>query len=262
VIFRPELARLIRAGRKTQTRRPARVEPVCRYQPGKTYAVQPGRGQFAVCRIHVTTVRKELAGEIAFADARQEGFATTEEFKAAWVAIHDKAWLEHEHAMLDEAELDDGQVLDRDVWIMRRSLDMFEQRHAHKPVWVVSFRVHVEEEVRLLALRSDEIYVTSAAQAMRHEPEAVDADTQRAITGRSGTVQRQWGSLEQARRDRDRALLSREDQIVRLRRAARLRSVDASRELWALQNMLPSAADDRFVAKVRKTEAKVFRAAA
>jgi hypothetical protein len=145
---------------------------------------------------------------------------------------------------------------------MRRSLDMFEQRHAHKPVWVVSFRVHVEEEMRLLALRSDEIYVTSAAQAMRHEPEAVDADTQRAITGRSGTVQRQWGSLEQARRDRDRALLSREDQIVRLRRAARLRSVDASRELWALQNMLPSAADDRFVAKVRKTEAKVFRAAA
>jgi hypothetical protein len=262
VIFRPELARLIRAGRKTQTRRPARVEPVCRYQPGKTYAVQPGRGQFAVCRIHVTTVRKELAGEIAFADAGRRGSRRPRNSRPRGSRSTTRRGLSMSTRCSTRPSSTTGRSLDRDVWIMRRSLDMFEQRHAHKPVWVVSFRVHVEEEMRLLALRSDEIYVTSAAQAMRHEPEAVDADTQRAITGRAGTVQRQWGSLEQARRDRDRALLSREDQIVRLRRAARLRSVDASRELWALQNMLPSAADDRFVAKVRKTEAKVFRAAA
>jgi hypothetical protein len=75
-------------------------------------------------------------------------------------------------------------------------------------------------------------------------------------------VSRQWGSIEQARRDRDRALLTREDQIVRLQRAARLRSVDASREVWALQNMLASAPNDRFMLKLRKAEAKVFQPAA
>lgn len=262
MIFRPELARLVRQGRKTQTRRPTRSGEPCRYRQGKDYAVQPGRGQSATCRIMVDEVRQERLGDIAFADARAEGFTTTEDFKAAWVAIHDRAWLEHETAMLDEAENDDGVVLDRDVWLARRSLDMFAERHAHRDVWVIRFRLHAEEELRLLALRSDELYVTNSAQALPGEPEAVDEDTQKRITANAGTVQRQWGSIEQARRDRDRALLSREDQLVRLRRAARLRSVDASRELWALQNMLATAPEDRFVAKVRKTEAKVFRLAA
>lgn len=262
MIFRPELVRLIRQGRKTQTRRPIRADEPCRYREGKDYAVQPGRGQSATCRIHVTSVRQERLGDIPFTDARAEGFPTTEDFKAYWIAIHDAKWLEHETRMLNEAENDDGVVLDRDMWLMRRSLDIFDRRHADRTVWAISFCLHVEEEVRLLALRSDEIYVTNSAQAMRHEPEAVDEDTQKRITENAGTVQRQWGSLEQARRDRDRALLSREDQIVRLRRAARLRSIDASRELWALQNMLATASDQAFVMKVRKTEARVFQAAA
>jgi hypothetical protein len=147
-------------------------------------------------------------------------------------------------------------ILDRELWLTRRSLDMFDQRHADKPVWVITFHLHHDEQIRLLALRSDELYVTNAAQALPGEPEAVDEHTQREITRRSGTVQRQWGSIEQAHRDRDRALLSREDQIVRLRRAARLRSVDASRELWALEKMLAHGTHENFVAKVQKTEAE------
>jgi hypothetical protein len=269
VIFRPELARSIRQGRKTQTRRPVGTEPVCRYREGKSYAVQPGRGQAAVCRIMVTEVRQERLGDIAFMDARAEGFQTTEDFKAYWIAIHEKTWLEHETAMLNEAENDDGVILDRDTWLMRRSLDMFHRprrgnlpSHADRLVWVISFHLHAEDEIRLLALRSDEIYVTNPAQALPHEPEAVDVDTQKRITQDAGMTTGQWIALEQGHRDRDRALLSREDQIVRLRRAARLRSIDATRELWALENMLGTATDDRFVAKVRKTETKVFQIAA
>jgi uncharacterized protein YhfF len=262
VIFRPELARQIRQGRKTQTRRPVKPGEPCRYREGKSYAVQPGRGQTATCRIHITSVRLETAGEIAFTDARAEGFTTTDDFKTYWVAIHDKAWLDHETRMLEDAENDDGVILDRELWLTRRSLDMFDQRHADKPVWVITFHLHHDEQIRLLALRSDELYVTNAAQALPGEPEAVDEHTQREITRRSGTVQRQWGSIEQAGRDRDRALLSREDQIVRLRRAARLRSVDASRELWALEKMLAHGTHENFVAKVQKTERKVFQIAA
>lgn len=262
MIFRPELVRLIRQGRKTQTRRPTRNDEPCRYKRGKSYAVQPGRGKPATCRIYVDHVRQERLGDIAFTDARAEGFPTTDDFKAAWVEIHDAKWLEHEIAMLDEAENDDGVVLDRDTWLLRRSLDMFDRRHADRTVWVIAFRLDATPVGRFLALQSDELYTSSPARALPGEPEAVDEDTQNRITENAGTVQRQWGSLEQARRDRDRALLSREDQIVRLRRAARLRSIDASRELWALQNMLASASDQAFVTKVRKAEAKVFQQAA
>lgn len=270
MIFRPELARQIRAGTKTQTRRPVqttttngqtRIQP-CRYQPGKHYAVQPGRGQQATCRIHIDAVRTEQLGDIAYTDARAEGFRSTDEFKTYWISIHEKAWLEHENAMLTEAEHDDGVTLDRDTWITRRSLDMFQARHAHKTVHVITFHLHHEETLRLLALQSDELYTNNHARAIRDEPEAVDEHWQQRITEQAGTVQRQWGSIEQARRDRDRALLSREDQILRLRRAARLRSVDASRELWALQNMLATSSDERFVAKVQRTERKVFQIAA
>lgn len=262
MIFRPELAKQIRAGAKTQTRRLPRKGEPCRYKPGKDYAVQPGRGQAATCRIHIDAVRTERLGDIAYTDARAEGFRSTDDFKTYWVSIHDKAWLEHEKAMLAEAEHDDGVTLDHDTWIARRSLDMFEANHANKTVHVITFHLYHADTVRLLALRSDELYTNNHARAIRDEPEAVDEDTQKRITAQAGTVQRQWGSIEQARRDQDRALLSREDQIVRLRRAARLRSIDASRELWALQNMLPTASDDRFVAKVQKTERKVFQIAA
>jgi uncharacterized protein YhfF len=262
MIFRPELVRQIRAGRKTQTRRLARIEPVCRYKAGKSYAVQPGRGQSAVCRIHVNSVRRETVGDIAFADARAEGFATTEDFKVYWVSVHEKAWLEQEHAMLSEAENDDGVVLDREMWITRRSLDLFQRRHALKPGWVISFHLDTAPVGRLLALRSQEGYTTNPARAMVDEPEAVDADTQKRITEDAGRTTAHWLTIEQARRDRDRAMLSREDQIVRLQRASRLRKIDASREIWALENMLAAASDDSFVAKVRKTEAKVFRVAA
>lgn len=296
MIFQPPLVQQIRAGKKTQTRRPAKDGEPCRYREGKSYAVQPGRGQSATCRIHVTAVRQEIVGEIAFADARAEGFPTTDDFKTYWVSVHDRAWLEHEKAMLDEAELDDGVVLDRDLWLARRSLDMFERRHARRPVWVITFTLHAEEEVRFLGASSPLVeggkarlmsprkvkprparpahnpeamseneatgYVVSAARALPLEPEPVDRETQKRITQDAGMTTRQWQTVEQAHRDHDRALLSREDQIVRLQRAARLRSIDATRELWALQNMLKTAADEKFVAKVRKTEAKVFRVAA
>jgi uncharacterized protein YhfF len=118
MIFQPPLVQQIRAGKKTQTRRPAKDGEPCRYREGKSYAVQPGRGQSATCRIYVTAVRRETVGEIAFTDARAEGFPTTDDFKTYWVSVHDRAWLEHEKAMLDDAELDDGVVLDRDLWLM------------------------------------------------------------------------------------------------------------------------------------------------
>jgi len=296
MIFQTELVRKVRDGSKTQTRRPVKSgEQGCRYRPGKDIPVQPGSDHASTCRIMVTAVRQELVGDIAYTDARAEGFQTTEDFKAHWVALHDKAWLAHENAMLDEAENDDDVILDRDLWIMRRSLDMFERRHAHKPVWVITFQLHVVEEVRFLGASSPLVdggrarlmsarkvkprparpnnldgmseneasgYVASPARALTAEPEPVDRETQKRITDQAGTTARQWQAVEAARRDSERALLSREGQLARLQRAARLRSVDISRETWALQNMLRTATDDQFAQKARKAEGRVFQAAA
>lgn len=89
MIFRPELVRKIKAGDKTMTRRPVKPgEKDCRYQPGKAYAVQPGRTHAQVCRITITDVRQEAAGEISFKDARKEGFRTTTEFKDYWKTLY------------------------------------------------------------------------------------------------------------------------------------------------------------------------------
>jgi uncharacterized protein YhfF len=259
MIFQPELVRLIRQGRKTQTRRLVKTSQSCRYKPGKNYAVQPGRGEPAIARIQITAVRQERLGDIAYTDARAEGFATTDDFKTYWISVHDKAWLEHENRMLDEAEHDDGVVLDRDTWIKRRSLDMFEQWHADKNVWVIAFLL--DATPRFLALRSDELYTTNPARALPGEPEAVDEDTQKWITDNANLTSRQWQAVEAAGREQDRALISREEQLTRLQRAARLRSVDISREAWALRNMLASNGD-AFERKIRRAEHRVFRAAA
>jgi uncharacterized protein YhfF len=87
VIFSPELAKLIVQGKKTQTRRVAAGRD-CRYKPGRSYAVQPGRGQKAVTRITVQAVRVEPLGALTLKDAKREGFRTTQEFRDHWQRLH------------------------------------------------------------------------------------------------------------------------------------------------------------------------------
>jgi hypothetical protein len=88
MIFKPRLVRLILAGKKTQTRRPRRGEEECRYQVGRSYAVQPGRGMESVGRILITDVREELLHELTQPDAIREGFRTTEEFFDYWRELY------------------------------------------------------------------------------------------------------------------------------------------------------------------------------
>lgn len=134
MIFTPPLARAVATGRKTQTRRPVKGDKPCRYQAGHSYAVQPGRGKEAIARLRVLDVHDELAGDITFADARREGFRTTLEFKAAWVSLYDKAWLDGHN---DDA-------------IEATAVQRFDERHAGTPVWVITFTLD-RDHVRLLA---------------------------------------------------------------------------------------------------------------
>ncbi len=86
------------------------------YKVGKSYAVQPNRGKKAVARIFITNIRKEKVGAISEADAINEGFASKEDFIAAWQRIH-------------------GQDADLET-----------------EVWVIEFKLHsiVAEELKVL----------------------------------------------------------------------------------------------------------------
>ena len=94
MIFRPELARLIVSGRKTQTRRPIKDSPYggprkdCPYEPGKHYALCPGRGQKAIDRILIKSVERQTLGDIDHQAALAEGFKSVEEFRDYWRTLY------------------------------------------------------------------------------------------------------------------------------------------------------------------------------
>ena len=93
MIFRPEMAELILAGKKTQTRRAVKYSDRgkaidCRYVAGKSYAIQPGRGKRATERLTVLEVHTQRLGDADPADVRREGFRTRDEFFAYWIELH------------------------------------------------------------------------------------------------------------------------------------------------------------------------------
>lgn len=106
MIFTPDLAEKILSGEKTQTRRRrtganptnARggwVDDPCRYKVGRTYAVQPGRGQKAIARIRILSVTAEAMCDMTEADALAEGFADRQGFVDWWLERYGRgSWLD------------------------------------------------------------------------------------------------------------------------------------------------------------------------
>jgi hypothetical protein len=104
MIFQHTLEEVL-SGRKTKTSRlinphdtavigsDGKIEAVLnkgrdKYRVGKTYAVQPARGKPAVARIRLLGIERKTVSETSKSDAKQEGFASREEFFAEWGSIH------------------------------------------------------------------------------------------------------------------------------------------------------------------------------
>lgn len=238
--FKPRLIHQIRESRKTQTRRPMkpyrpehdrdrRTESPTVTVDGRTYhvpracdrsyAVQPGRGKPSDgLRITLTTVRHEPIGEITFADARAEGFKTTDDFKVAWVRIHDGGWVRKQ----ETTKLADGTALSHPL----EDTDMVERfnaRHASTLVWVYEFEVDTSHRVRLLGDRNARAdYVENPVRALDDAGEAIEEERQQryADEGTQATVAR-IGEKERAR-----DLLKLEDRLAVVRSEAKEKGVD------------------------------------
>ncbi|MCA9914379.1 MAG: hypothetical protein KC496_13585 [Anaerolineae bacterium] len=104
MIFQHTLAQVLQQ-QKTQTRRIIhphetairgkynRIESVLsndrvKWQVGKTYAVQPGRGKSQVARICIEKINSEQITRISTKDAIAEGFESRHAFLETWQAIH------------------------------------------------------------------------------------------------------------------------------------------------------------------------------
>lgn len=129
--------RRILSGRKTEARRPTNYVEL---KVGKVYPVQHEPKVEAMCRVRVVECTREQLGEIDPKGAWNEGFKTRDAFFA---------WFE---ARFGSAERD-------------------------RPVFVVRFALVNVDPPRLMArqngLLTPEQYVSSAAGALPHEPEAV-----------------------------------------------------------------------------------------
>lgn len=60
------------------------------YEVGKTYAVQPGRGQKAIARIRITAISRQDVREITESQALAEGGYDPQSYLCLWASIHDK----------------------------------------------------------------------------------------------------------------------------------------------------------------------------
>lgn len=158
MIFKPALVHKIVSGSKTQTRRPAKDDDKCRYEIGKSYAVQPGCGKAQVARIVIAGVRLEDLRELTFEDARREGFRTRAEFARYWLDLYSKA----------------GRDLEGDD-----ALDYFERKFGGRRVWVIDFELDKSEVLRFLHRNSEYGYTSMTHDAMADDVqlEAVDDAT-------------------------------------------------------------------------------------
>jgi hypothetical protein len=110
MIFKPKAIELIKAGLKTQTRRPVkpgewlshpvpfdpRLEVVDRnhrskWTVGHRYSLCPGRGAPRVGLMRLTGIRQEALGLISDGDAHAEGFESRNAFLEAWSLMYPKS---------------------------------------------------------------------------------------------------------------------------------------------------------------------------
>lgn len=185
MIFGSDMVRLIQQGKKTETRRAVKYgergkTTDCRYQKGRSYAIQRERGGRTIDRLTVTDVRLERLIDLTLPDARREGFRTRREFFDYWLKLHgviredEQVWaitfVKGDHT--DQPRLLRGSV--PMVPICNSCGRGLPERDymTGAPITVCSCGARQPQ-----ATEQDHGYTTRQADKMRGEPEAVPEDT-------------------------------------------------------------------------------------
>lgn len=254
MILSASLVRAIQRGEKTTIRRPvqggepryrkrtragrgASMQLISPFNPvaGDRLPVRSTDGD-ASCHIILTDVRHTTLGAIDDTTAHAEGFKTADRFKTAWIKVYDRDWINRQPTAPEPEAL----------------IARFDTQHASKTIWLLTFEYDAAQAPRLLAARPARAgstqgdYATNTAQALPHEPEAVDEATQTWITERAGRDQDHWLAVEAARREQM-------DLAERLRAAqdtAALHGIDIHRQ------------EQSILQRIRSLEAKVRKLAA
>ena len=250
----------------------------CPVTVGRSYAVQPGRGQHALARIQVTDTRVEPLGHITPADAQREGFRTTTAFKRTWIHLHDAGWLDQAEALLDFtlpvgdeqlAALDPGEarVIRRQLadleqagsvehtgggWLpLSNALDQailhrFNTRWAHKPVWVITFQLE-HDTVRWLRAgmgregsdRDTGDYTRSPGDALDQDAPPVDDAVLAQYAARASFVSEQRRAAQLAETQAAREVLELHERLRALE--TRPAGADVTRELRLIRRRIEQA---------------------
>lgn len=313
------MIRQILLGKKTETRRLAKgapyyIQPRTKtgqrklrstqssvlkrpFEPmvGKSYAVQPGRGEKELFRIACTGRRLTRLGTMDHESAIREGFpAGVTAFARYWLTLHDKTWPRLEKVFCPTCLIDadypadelppcptcggDGEIKIRPTPTDDEALARFDKRWGDEMVWEIGFKVQDREQVRLLMehrggdLRGD--YTTSTQQGMSGgvhqdaagaerafpEPEALSEDDWKDYVRRySVLTTSQWVELEKSTRDEQRHRSAITERVKAVERESR-QSIDVRSDLRQVKQLIAQgAAPEKIETHLRRVEGRIDR---
>lgn len=192
MILRPDLARAVARGTKTQLRRRTIIDPLTRHPKPCTFAVgethpivasNANSNDEPLANIVITSAHLQVLADISFPrDVHAEGFRTTADFARFWMTVYDSAWPPTEERLCPRchghAEVDDVACGRCEIGVIDVPVDLpddqvvqlWRARHGTRQVWVVTFEL---DERRLLHRQLHKGYTCDPAQAAHGEPEAV-----------------------------------------------------------------------------------------
>jgi hypothetical protein len=205
-----------------------------RFHEGQRLSLKAFVGGSTLAHVVVSDAQRIQLGQVDYGLVRELGYVRLDQFQEAWVAEHEPGLRPKRcpDCHLGQQEEADG-VLYRCLTCAGRGevpvdpLERFQRRHAHREVWVIRFAVDRAQAPRLLAARSDELYVENAAMALPFEFPALTPDEHELHVARPALVRE---ARRQAMLLADRAALSTEQRVTAARRAAASKGLDMRSE--------------------------------
>ena len=220
-----------------------------RYSAGMRLAVKEMVPGPTACNVIVTSVHgpREMftLGQVTVRVARELGHVRLDAFWRYWIVNHDQAWI--------------GRAIEAGTDTEEEIARRFEQRWSGKLAWLIRFRIDRTAAPRLLAARSDELYVESDATALRGELPALTEDEWKLHIGPQSRY-----------RERDRLAAQRAarvakawpERIAAARVAAKAKGADIRDECRRYERLVEQGKTEKALRQLERIEERAFPVAA